>query len=339
MLCICAVFLNEVVCIKANFGTTFDVSWELITSEPAIGITISPDNNYIAFGDPIGNQLSIFNIQTRTIEKRINFPETFKEGITFIPKWSPDRLYIAVSTHGVVHIIDLKDGKIVQSYSKKMSVVSNIEWIDSSHLAILDPTGYIDIFEIGTGKTIQTIDLGMQGESISYETFDWNAKNSLLAIPLYWSNTIGFLDKDGSLSKNYTYTDIKGHPKTSCFPATDEISQIHSITWSPNGENLSLTAKYGMTICSFGTKRKLVTQTIDNDSTSTAAWSPDSHWLISTNAYDPTCWIKVFDATQAFVLNATFEGNICGIYSIDWSRDGSYIVAGGTTELWIGTVK
>jgi WD40 repeat protein len=91
-------------------------------------------------------------------------------------------------------------------------------------------------------------------------------------------------------------------------------------------------------VCHFEDDFTIREQRLDYETTTSAIWSPDNRWLVSTNAGDPTCWIKIFDVTKDFELVKTIDGMICGVDTMAWSPDGQRLAV-GSDKLWLVQVQ
>ncbi len=336
-------FVSVTIGHASNQSLEFD--WKSFPTDGAFGLTWSPDNLHLALSNRYGNQIWIFDLQTKTVEKRIDLPDIPENVGPASASWSPDGSLIAVA-QGNIYLVDAATGDIVQTYTKKEAhstehiSIAAIKWSsDSKSLAAMETVGYIYLFNVGAKELLKTIDLDYQEEGVS-SAFDWSPDNTLLAAPLLRSRSIGFWDKDGNPATAYMQEDKNKNLETNCWAANEsKVSDTYSINWSRDGKHLAVGAKYGLRVCHFEDTDTLKSQLLDDEPTSSAVWSPDDHWLVSTNAYDPACWIKIFDVTKQFELVQTLQGSACSASSMAWSPDGQSLAAGNNAELWIGTVK
>jgi WD40 repeat protein len=102
-------------------------------------------------------------------------------------------------------------------------------------------------------------------------------------------------------------------------------ARVYNAEWSPDGERLVLGERYGKARVMDATSgEELLRFTAHSDDIWHATWSPNGTRIVSG---DESGEVKVWDAaTGAVVLGFRVPG---AVYSVDWSPDGNYVIAGG----------
>ncbi|MEP7291508.1 MAG: hypothetical protein ABI835_06975 [Chloroflexota bacterium] len=325
------------------------ISWTQVTTEPAFNIDWDSTGERIAIANYQENTVGIFNLPRRSYDSLFSLPD---DSVARFIRWSPDGTYLAATVEGDIYLFDVEDNlnEDYQVFSSDFGYYGVVRWsADSSRLAALTFSGYIEILDILSGEVSQTIELGELPE-IVYPTFDWSPDGQIFAAPYYRTlpfasegSLIGFWDAEGHLINDYIpQNQTEFRSGDFCYNYGEGNGEAFSIEWASDGKSLAISGYDGYGICILDVEGIVEQNTISSSFNSIIRWSPDQHWLASatqggTGAW--SCFVSLVDMTQDYrTTEEALSRENCAVISLAWSPDSTQLAAGTSSGLWIGTL-
>jgi WD40 repeat protein/DNA-binding SARP family transcriptional activator len=220
--------------------------------------------------------------------------------------WSPDGTRIVTTSQdGFARVWDTDNGELLLEVpAPEGDFFFAASWSpDGSRFSVGRASdAVVTIFDAATGDALT-----------SFESGDW-------AHRLPWSPEGDRIVTGGSAAARVWDTST-GKPLLEV--AADD--RVYNAEWSPDGRRLVLAERYGKARVTDATSgEELLVFTPHSDDIWHAMWSPDGTRIVSG---DESGEVKVWDAaTGAEVLSFRAPA---AVYSVNWSPDGDYVIAGG----------
>lgn len=291
----------------------------------------------------------VVRIQEVNSGKIVRFFDRHPEQIVSMSWNHKDNLILSASRDGAILLWDPANGGIVHSIKapEKITVAARSE--DGVLVAAGGFNAIVRIWDINTGRIVQTIDVrkGLletsdgstllqrptwDGSDIIVESMAWDSTGRRLLIGLAVSAI------NAHQSGIAQIWDIATGQQLQTF--TGEGKEVPAVAWKPDGKQVA-TTNFGPQAYVWDVETgALVSQLIGHSKdVNTAAWSPDGSLLL-TSSWDGTS--RIWDATTGMEVRV-LSANIADIQNSSgpaaaWSPDGRFILAGGkdgVARIWL----
>jgi eukaryotic-like serine/threonine-protein kinase len=223
--------------------------------------------------------------------------------------WSPDGKQLA-TTSGEVKIWDVATGEDLHTIPTE--AVVTVSWLpDGTQLELDEPNGTIKIWDIAANQATST------------------AKSNFHSWVIAWDSNHEWL---AAANDNQTIQVFDVKPVADVTVLRGDSKNVTSVSWSPDGKQLAAT---GSDIKLWDPVTGLQVKTLpwpENWLVVKAAWSPDSHRLVSSSFIKFSGTIIIHDARTAEEVYR-WNAHIGPVSGLAWSPNGDLLATGGIDKL------
>lgn len=332
--------------IANNQITTVEISGTIYKIE------LSPDKNYLAFGNYEG-MIELWDIKSQMALTFIDYGN--QRGVTPEITWSSDNTKLVfISPDRRILLWDIEQNEIIKTLYSYGGRLNQVSWSpDGEKLLAVD--GYrAKILASENGQILSEI------ETAHIQSWAWSPQSNALASDspnsskheiIIWDATTGEISRviQGNVVQDYpaqalasslawkpdgTYIATGSLFNLTIWPLNedekpiilDDFIEVSFVTWSPDGQKIATIQGERIEIWDTATWRN----TLSVGGHRLATWNPDSSQIASPiDAGGGDDLLQIWNSATGETINE-LSGHEGRILSVSWSPDGTTLISGGT---------